>query len=1050
MNEGTPQTPGQRPDPWFVVTGAAPALLVLATWFASAAATGEPLQATRRLIMAGVLALVLHDAAGRRLADSAVARQASRATVALSPVLMLWAIQAARAFNLDGLPCEAFVALAWGGVLFPAVGLLRTRAMAGRLPSSLRTIAGTVAALLGAALLSHGVHPVALSLAAVLLTLRSPIARSGAPTASSPPMSILAGALAGAWLLAIPPILMAYCGALPHGVAIVVTSLLMGLATGRAMLGPMPGLPWIAAVGVGASGLLTLVVAAEYPTIVALSAASGLGGLSSLLPWCVLAVVAAGSGGIAAATAEPQIWRTAWFGAGLLLGAAFIAIASATGIADLPLRTTVGLGCLAAMLLIGVPGLGHGEVRGRTVGWVACSCLAIAVGVVPQLPLQSAILGLFARIPAGEPTTVRELDEAVIVQTGVDRCGPHGIIRTARGEYVFRAWEAREPGPAAIASETLLGLLPVLAAGEPRTATVIGVDRGAVLAPLRRANVTDLVLLDLAPSWASQIRHADGDASAMLANPSVRIERRFPLPSLPVPRHSQDVVVVSLPPPSMPGSAAWYGSGMMAELSASLTDDGWAAIGIPTRSLQAADLAGVVAAFSTVFPDGTVWVDAGGHGDVILLGSPAGGLPDAGTMVRGLERYSLRATLGDGDVRSAEDLFARAFTRADAPLFSERARTRTGLSWRSARVILDGETGIPLAQLADAAQPLESLIDFQTLSPAELEGVLGEQSASRTIWPLYLQFVDLLARGETHAALQLADDLREQSTDPARDLVPLARQLVEASRVAAALGRHEDAQSWLLASDALAADDIETDLSLGRQAWANGNLRDAAMRFERVLEQDPDHLVALLGAAHSHIRLGELQLALPQLERAVGAHPDSVDALHNLGRLYVDLGRLDDAMEQYRHATPIAPDNARIQFGIGEVHFLWAVRQAQAGEDADANLADARRALQRAMILETDPLILSLAGQIELLARNYGVAESLLKESLRLDPAQFEARAALGEAFFAQREFHAAARQFTEAARLHSADERVQFRLEQLRHLAPDAFEETEEERNGG
>ena len=1047
MNEPAREPPGLPPAHWTVLAGAGPAMLVLAMWFASVEATGEPLQATRRLLVSVAIAALLHETVGRRLASVAIAPHAARVAVALSPLLMVWAVRAAGLANLDGLACEAFIALLWGGALFPAVGLCRAVGGRGRFLDSARAFAGAVAVVLGAALLGQGVPPIALTLGVVLVTARSPITPDGTQGASSPSTSVIAGALAGAWLLTVPAILMAFCGALPHGVAIVVASSLLGLGTGRAMLAARPGRPWIAPVGVGVSALLALIAAAEYPWIVALSTTGGLGGLSTLLPWCVLALATAGSGGIAASTAGLHVGRPAWFAVGLLLGVTAIAVATATGIADLPLRTTVGLACLAAMLVIGVPGLGIGEVRGRTVGWVASSCLAIAVGVVPQLPLQPAGLGIFARFPAGDPATVRELDEAEVVQMGVDRSGPHAIVRTARGEYLFRAWEVHEPGAAALMSETLIGLLPVLAAGNPRTATVLGVDRGAVLVPLRNANVADLVLLDLSPAWTGQVRRADPAAVTLLADPAVRIERRFPLPSLPVPRRSQDVIVVSLPPPSMPGSSAWYGPGLMREVARSAAPDGWVAIGVPTQSMEARDLARVISTFSTAFPDGTVWVDAAGHGDVILLGSPAGGLPDAGTMVRGLERYSLRTTLGDGDVRSADDLFARAFSRADAPLFSERAHTREGLSWRSARVVLEGKGGIPLAQLADAAQPIERLLDLETLTTAEREGMLDERSASQTIWPLYLQFVDLVARGETRAALQLADDLREQSPDPGRDLVPLARQLVEASRVAAALGRQDDAQSWLLAADALAADDIETDLALGRQAWANGNLRDAAMRFERVLEQDPEHLVALLGAAHSHIRLGELQVALPQLEGAVAAHPDSVDALHNLGRLYVDLGRLEDAMEQYRRATPIAPDNARIQFGIGEVHFLWAVQQSEVGEDADANLTEARRALQRAMTLETDPLIFSLAGQIELLARDYVAAEGLLKESLRLDPTQFEARAALGEAFFAQREFHAAARQFTDAARLHASDERVQFRLDQLRHLAPDAFEAIDEEK---
>jgi len=1039
MTDAAGKPPDRSHAPWFVLSGAGPVLLILAVWFAAAGETGEPLHATRRFLFAAAVAALLHGGVGRRIPWTSASRTVALAVVALSPLWLAAAVRAAAFVHLTGLPGELFVASSWGLALFPAIRLLRSGRPQGRLPGALRATVGAAAALLGGAALAHGLPPVALSVLAVLPVLLHPSADAIEEQDGPAAISALAGALCGAWLLAVPPITMAFCGALPHGVAILIGALMMGLAGGRALFGSRADLSWLAAVGVGVSALLALVVAADFTAIVELTSMGDLGRLSPLLPWCVCAIVAAGTAGLAVSTAEAIPWRPIGFGAGLLVGAGAVSAATASGLADLPLRATVGLGCLAAMLAIGVPGLA--QVRRRTAGWIASSCLAVAIGVVPSLPLQPAALGLSARVPADDLSAIRELDEAEVIQTGVDRCGPSAIVRTAAGDYLYRAWDVREPGGASMAAETLLGLLPVLASGAPSTAAVIGVDRGAALAPLREVDVSELVLLDLSPSWVGQVRHADEDVADMLADPAVRIERRFPLPSLPLRRGSLDVVVVSLPPPSMPGANAWYGARLMGEVSRALEADGWAAIGVPSSSLEAGDLARVIATFASTFPDGTVWVDAAGHGNVILLGSPGGGLPVASTMVRGLERRSLRVTLNDGGVRSPEDLFARAFSRADASLFLERAHAARGLAWRSARSVLAGRSGIPLARLADAAQPLEQLVDLEGLSSEDLDHLLGEHSASKTIWPLYLQFVDLVARGETRKAMDLADRLREQSNDPARDLVPLARQLIEASQVAETLGRHEDAHAWLLAADALASDDIEADLALGRRAWASGNLGDAVRRFERVLQKDPDHLVALLGAAHTHVRLGELQQALPQLEHAVDAHPDSVDALYNLGRLYADLGRLDDAMAQYRRATPIAPDNAWVHFGVGEVHFLRAVQQTEAGDPAGDEVREARQALQRAMTLQTDALILSLAGQIELLTRNYAVAEELLRESVRLDGEQFESRAALGEAFFAQRNFHAAARQFSEAARLHPADERVAFRLEQLRHLAPDALE---------
>jgi tetratricopeptide (TPR) repeat protein len=1007
---------------------------VVGLWFAIVRVVGAPEAATRLLLVTLAAAAALSATLPRpRLLGHPRYRALAGTVAATSPILLELGGGVVGRLPLGGALAEVLLAILWGALLLPALWALprRPAGPSRDLARAAATMASVLAALAGLVVLASGV-PVWMVTAVAAACLFVPAGGSGEGEPAGGGLdSLLSAAVATAWLLAVPPLLLAFAGAVPQGIACMVLSFMVGLSAGRLLLPPSMRTVWIGSLLVTLSGLLALTALSAH----ALVAQLALGATGLLSPWIVLALAVCGTAGLAAATTRPNQSRPGFLAAGVAVGMAVVATSLLGAPPDLPVRASAGLACLAAM--IGLTVLKSPSTWAHRVAWIACVIGVAGVGMLPSMQLHTAVLGTASRVPARDLGLIEEILESEALNSTPGRAGPRGVVRSSRGEYLLRAYDVWTPGEAERSTETLHSLLPVLAAGHPRHAAVIGLGRGDVLDPLGAANLDRLFVLDRSPGAAAQIATLGGAPRDVITSPACQLVRSHPLPSLPLPRGALDVVVVDLPQPSLPGARAWFGPGFAARIAASLTEDGWTSFRVHSAFMDAEDLARVVASFSSVFPDATVWVGPGGA-DVILLGSPGGGLPDAQRMIHGLTRRALRQSLRVGEIQAPADLFCRAFGRADSEVFHELSRSDRGLEWRSGTAQLRAETHVPLARLAAAALPLDAVVDLNGVPAGELSDLQAASASAGSFWPVYLEFLDVLAQGDGAASMDQVERVRQGSHDPTRDLVPLVRQIVEGGRAAAARGQDEDAHSMFLLAAAFSPEDPEVNVELGRQAWGNGNVREAIDRFELALARDPDNLVALLGAADSHIRLGEANEALALLERAATSHPDSADALYNLGRLYVDLNRTDEGLEQYRRALPVQPDNARIHFGIAEAHFRRAVGLRDEGRTPHEELRLAREAGDRSLVLERDPISLCLVGQIELVSGNFAAAEKTLRESVELAPDNFESRAALGESFFAQHEYEAARRQFQEAARIRPADETVHHRLEQLDRIGVD------------
>lgn len=92
-------------------------------------------------------------------------------------------------------------------------------------------------------------------------------------------------------------------------------------------------------------------------------------------------------------------------------------------------------------------------------------------------------------------------------------------------------------------------------------------------------------------------------------------------------------------------------------------------------------------------------------------------------------------------------------------------------------------------------------------------------------------------------------------------------------------------------------------------AFRAGRTDSAAAAFQRVVEDQPRNVTAMLYLARSHRRLERPAEAAEVLRRALQVAPEDGDVRRELGHLFLDLGRPESAVAQYERALEYDPDN---------------------------------------------------------------------------------------------------------------------------------------------
>jgi tetratricopeptide (TPR) repeat protein len=101
--------------------------------------------------------------------------------------------------------------------------------------------------------------------------------------------------------------------------------------------------------------------------------------------------------------------------------------------------------------------------------------------------------------------------------------------------------------------------------------------------------------------------------------------------------------------------------------------------------------------------------------------------------------------------------------------------------------------------------------------------------------------------------------------------------------------------------------------------YAEPTLDEAAARYKKALDMEPDNAKAHIDLANVFRAEGKLDEAIAHYMRALDIEPGNAGAHINLGNMLRVKGRLDEAVAHYRKALDIEPDNAGAHINLGNV-----------------------------------------------------------------------------------------------------------------------------------
>ena len=221
---------------------------------------------------------------------------------------------------------------------------------------------------------------------------------------------------------------------------------------------------------------------------------------------------------------------------------------------------------------------------------------------------------------------------------------------------------------------------------------------------------------------------------------------------------------------------------------------------------------------------------------------------------------------------------------------------------------------------------------------------------------------------------------------------------------------------------------------LGNALAARGQLDEAIVHYQKVLEIDPDFGWARLGLGDVLLARGQIDGAIAQYQAVLKAHADSKLAHFDLGNALANRGQIDEAIAHYRKALEIQPDYA-------DAHNNLGIALAARGRFEEAT-THYRKALE----IQPDyanasyNLGIALAG-----CGQFDEALVYLQPALELRPDDAELQSTLGNILAARGQFQDAVAHYRKALEIRPDDLAAQKNLAWLRATCPVASQ-----RNGG
>jgi spermidine synthase len=518
-------------------------------------------------------------------------------------------------------------------------------------------------------------------------------------------------------------------------------------------------------------------------------------------------------------------------------------------------------------------------------------------------------------------------------------------------------------------TQRLLAHVPLLLHPNPQEVAILGLGSAVTLGSALKHSIRRADVLEISPEVVEASRYFDQENHRALDDPRTHVVVGDGRTHLLFTRQQYDVIVSEPSNPWMAGIASLFTKEFFQAARARLKPGGVLCQWAHTYDISTRDLQSIVATFTSVFPDGTLWLV--GDGDVLLVGSNEAIEPRLAGMATAWRRPGVTedlATVGALEPFHLLSMYVAGGSALDAWANGAPVQVdnRAGLEFSGPQSIFGVSTADNAALLRNLAM---SASRPATVTAAEADA--GAASMRDRGWMLMT----------ADAARPAYDDFVKAAELDPND----ARALEGLIRASAPLRRDAETRAIL---ERLAADPtrLTAKLALGRFLTSLGRGGEAIRLIFSILQTDPANVQVLETMASVLSDLGDAERMRPVVARLRKEAPASEAAHYYSAALLFMENRTDLAISEARLALAVNPHNAK-------THNLLGACLASLGQRDQA-----REAFQASISANPrDPATYSNLATLELQSGNRDRAAKYFAEALTIDPLFLSAQKGLAE-----------------------------------------------------